>query len=157
MFVHLYFDCGHMKSSKNTLCIVSGQWSKTYRLFSVWTSYFQLRMPSLYFSVLPECIFVDRVHEVFIEARRRRQNPSGTGVTDCCERPRERWELNPGLLQVQPVLVNAELLNLYIRRDVVVGSSFYYSTAFPWTISRVWAGSPPLLHSLALPQHLEDA
>ena len=33
----------------------------------------------------------------------------GTGVTDSCEPPRGCWELNPGPLEEQPVLLTDEL------------------------------------------------
>jgi hypothetical protein len=35
-------------------------------------------------------------------------DPPETGVADCCELPCGCWDLNPGLLGEQPVLVTTE-------------------------------------------------
>lgn len=41
--------------------------------------------------------------------QKRSLHPPGTAVLDSCELPFEFWEVNPGLLQEQPVLLTAEL------------------------------------------------
>ena len=43
-----------------------------------------------------------------MEASRERQIPPGNGLTDGCELPCGCWELNPGPLEDQPVLLTAE-------------------------------------------------
>lgn len=53
------------------------------------------------------------------EVRRWRQIPLELGLQDGCELPGRRWELDPGSLEEQPVLLAAEaslqpLLLLYV-------------------------------------------
>ena len=60
---------------------------------------------------------------MYICARRGRQIP-GTGVTDSCELPCGCWELNPGPLEEQPVLLTAE------PSPQLLHSSFWESFSF---------------------------
>ena len=70
----------------------------------------------------------------------------GTGVTDRCELPCGCWELNPGLLEEQPVLLTTKLslqLPKYITTFVCL---FFetrvslYSLGYPGTLSIDQAG-----------------
>jgi hypothetical protein len=52
----------------------------------------------------PESISVYHMRAVPLEAREC-VGSSGTGITDGCELPCGSWELNPGPLEKQPVLL----------------------------------------------------
>lgn len=53
--------------------------------------------------------------------------PPETGVTDSCESPSECWELNPCLLQEQPVLLAAKLFLQPLERDVLEDKATLWS------------------------------
>jgi hypothetical protein len=60
----------------------------------------------MYMSTLPACMSV--YHVCLVPAEARSVRAQETGVIDSCELPCGCWELNPGPLKEQPVLVSTE-------------------------------------------------
>ena len=57
---------------------------------------------------LPACMFVHHLHAWCVYRPERGNWIPGTGVLDDCETPCGYWELNPGSLEQQPVLLTAK-------------------------------------------------
>ncbi|KAL6074356.1 hypothetical protein STEG23_012106, partial [Scotinomys teguina] len=58
---------------------------------------------------LPPVPAASRAHSVsYVMQLRSSKRSPGTGVTDSCELPCGFWDLNPGPLEEQPVLLTAE-------------------------------------------------
>jgi hypothetical protein len=77
------------------------------RGFSRTSSYLQEASytgPTLFWSFLKKCALVFCLRMCLCKGAK----PPGTGVTESCELPCGCWELNPGHLEEQPVLLTPE-------------------------------------------------
>jgi hypothetical protein len=58
--------------------------------------------------ILPTYISINHVHAWCLQWPEQGVRSPGAGITDHCEPPCRCWELNPGPLQEQPVLLTTE-------------------------------------------------